>query len=314
MPTESESEEFKVECKHTLNCKNGAFRSVAWNVDGNYCLTSASDKSVMLWNPHKGKLLQSYVGHGSEALVARSSGDNGSIASGGADRTVILWDVATAAPLKRWREHAGKINGVCFNELSSVVISASADATGAAWDTRSKSKSAIITFGKFGDSATSAVVDEAEVLFGCLDGKVWRFDLRNGKQITDTIGAPVVDAEFSSDSQCVLVSTMDNCIRLFDKVDGKLLAEYVGHVAKDFHVRAMTNFDDSLIVGGSENGKLLFWRTVSSNVVLTLDHPEVSLVNGCAHPKENKFLSIARNVLRLWGSPEDDPDSEENIE
>ena len=28
-------------------CANGAFRSVSWNVDGNYCLTSASDKAVV---------------------------------------------------------------------------------------------------------------------------------------------------------------------------------------------------------------------------------------------------------------------------
>jgi hypothetical protein len=30
-----------------MKCANGAFRSVAWNVDGNYCLTSASDKAVV---------------------------------------------------------------------------------------------------------------------------------------------------------------------------------------------------------------------------------------------------------------------------
>jgi mitogen-activated protein kinase organizer 1 len=85
---------------------------------------------------------------------------------------VILWDVATAAPLRRWREHAGKINGVCFNELSTVVLSASSDGTGAAWDARSKNRDPMIIFGKFGDVATSVASDDAEVLFGSLDGKV----------------------------------------------------------------------------------------------------------------------------------------------
>lgn len=44
-------------------------------VDGNYCLTCGSDKSVKLWNPHSGLLLKTYMGHGQEVLDAdRSDG------------------------------------------------------------------------------------------------------------------------------------------------------------------------------------------------------------------------------------------------
>ena len=39
-------------------------------VDGNYCLTCGSDKSVKLWNPHSGLLLKTYMGHGQEVLDA----------------------------------------------------------------------------------------------------------------------------------------------------------------------------------------------------------------------------------------------------
>ena len=39
-------------------------------VDGNYCLTCGSDKTLKLWNPHKGTVLRSYQGHGYEVLDA----------------------------------------------------------------------------------------------------------------------------------------------------------------------------------------------------------------------------------------------------
>lgn len=44
----------------------------AWSsqVDGNYCLTCGSDKTLKLWNPLRGTLLRTYSGHGYEVLDA----------------------------------------------------------------------------------------------------------------------------------------------------------------------------------------------------------------------------------------------------
>lgn len=36
-----------------VDCKQSAVRAVRYNVDGNYCLTCGSDKSLKLWNPVK---------------------------------------------------------------------------------------------------------------------------------------------------------------------------------------------------------------------------------------------------------------------
>lgn len=45
-------------------------------VDGDYCLTCGSDKSIKLWNPYRGVLLKTYSGHGYEVLDAQSSCDS----------------------------------------------------------------------------------------------------------------------------------------------------------------------------------------------------------------------------------------------
>uniref|UniRef100_A0A2H6NC39 WD repeat domain-containing protein 83 n=1 Tax=Micrurus carvalhoi TaxID=3147026 RepID=A0A2H6NC39_9SAUR len=91
----------------TLECKQGAIRAVRFNVDGNYCLTCGSDKSLKLWNPHKRTLLKTYCGHGYEVLDAAGSFDNSQLCSCGADKTVVLWDVATGQVIRKFRGHAG---------------------------------------------------------------------------------------------------------------------------------------------------------------------------------------------------------------
>ena len=76
-------------------------------MDGNYCLTCGSDKTVKLWNPMKGSLLKTYTGTGNEVFDAASSSDNSQLAIGGADKAVTVLDVETGKQLRRWRTHGG---------------------------------------------------------------------------------------------------------------------------------------------------------------------------------------------------------------
>lgn len=65
------------------------------------------------------------------------------IISCGADKTVILWDVVKAQPLRRLRGHAGKVTSVVFNEESTAVISGSYDNTVMCWDIKSRQNTPI---------------------------------------------------------------------------------------------------------------------------------------------------------------------------
>lgn len=122
----------------TIDCNQGAVRAVRFNVDGNYCMTCGSDKSVKLWNPHKGVLLKSYSGHGYDVLDVCGSSDNSQLCSCSQDKTVILWDVASGKIVRKYRGHAGVVNCVRFNEESTVILSGSIDGSVRAWDCRSR--------------------------------------------------------------------------------------------------------------------------------------------------------------------------------
>ncbi len=92
----------------TIDCQQGAVRSVRYNVDGDYCLTSGSNKTVKLWNPNTQKCLKTYSGHGYEVMEARGSCDNSLIVSCSMDKTVVVWDVSTGVPQRKLRHHVGE--------------------------------------------------------------------------------------------------------------------------------------------------------------------------------------------------------------
>ena len=111
------------------------------------------------------------------------------IVSCGMDKTVILWDVATGQAVRKYRGHLGTVNSVKFNEESTVAISGSLDTTLRCWDCRSKKPEAFQIMDEATDSISSIQVSDHEILAGSLDGKVRRYDIRNGRMVSDEMAS-----------------------------------------------------------------------------------------------------------------------------
>lgn len=305
LPYDQTGMELLLPCKESnqLEGHQGAVRAVRFNYDGNYCLTCGSDKLLKLWNPHKGVLLKTYTGHGYEVLDAAGSGDNSRLASCGADKTVVHWDVATGQILRRFRGHTGRINCVKFNQPdSTVIISGSYDTTVHCWDCRSRSPEPIQVIDDAKDSVSSVMLSQQEILSGSIDGKVRNYDLRMGQLRVDCIGQPVTSVSFTKDGQCVLVSTLDNTIRLLDKDSGELLNEFTGHVNKDYKVDSCLSSSDAQVVSGSENGNIYFWDLVEAKIVHTLEKAHKLVVYSISyHPTANCLLSASSDSkVKVW--------------
>ncbi|KRY28991.1 WD repeat domain-containing protein 83 [Trichinella spiralis] len=251
----------------TINCKQSAIRAVRFNVDGGYCMTCGSDKTVKLWNPHRGDsglLLKTYAGHGYEVLDARSSHDNAQIASSGSDKQVLLWDVGSGRIVRKFRGHAerriseGSVNAVAFNNESSVLMSASLDCT---------------ILDEARDSVLSVTVSDHEILTGSADCRTRRYDLRKGMLYEDFVGKSVSSVNFSRDGQCTLISSLDSTVRLLEKDSGQLLAQFTGHKNNEYKMDSCFLSSDRQIISGSEDGKLFCWDLLTGNLLYILNHP-----------------------------------------
>lgn len=152
-------------------------------------MTGSTDRQIRIFNTSTLKQLQTYSAHGYEVLDIAVADANDRFVSGGGDKTVFVWDVASATTLRRFTGHLGRVNAVSFaGEGDSVVISGSYDGTVKLWDTKSNSYKPLMTWNEGRDSIAAVKVVGPEVVVGCVDGRVRTYDLRMGCVDVDVIG------------------------------------------------------------------------------------------------------------------------------
>ncbi|PMD21618.1 WD domain-containing protein [Hyaloscypha hepaticicola] len=260
-----------------------------------YILTGSSDRSIRLYNPSRSpaqappstlappkptQLIQTYTAHGYEVLDIAVSTDNASFASVGGDRSVFLWDVATAQTTRRFGSnhggHTARINCVSFAGTGDgVLVSGSFDASVRIWDVRSQNSKPIMVLEEAKDSVSCVLAGEGyEILSGSVDGRVRCYDLRMGRLETDVIGVAVTSLRRTRDGKGVLVGGLDSCLRLMDRDGGGLLRAYKGEGWRneEFRVRSAFGGNERWVLCGNEevkgtDGEVVVWDTLSGKIV-----------------------------------------------
>lgn len=265
--------------------------------------------------------LQEYKGvHGYEVLDVAVASDNSNFVSCGGDRTVFHWDVSTGriirrfqvsgpspratcpcVPTPRWQGHTHRVNTAKFSKDDQVVVSGSYDATIKVWDTRSNMRDPIQTLAEFKDSVTSVLATESEILAASVDGTVKTFDIRMGRMTTDHVARAMTSLRLSNDGNCVLLSCLDNSIRLLDKGTGGLLGEYKGHQHNSYSIESCFTNTDAHVVSGSEDSKIYFWDLVEAKVVHTLAGHSKPVVSLDFHPDRICMVSASSDgTAKCW--------------
>ncbi|TXG60489.1 hypothetical protein EZV62_015062 [Acer yangbiense] len=267
-----------------LRGHEGAVLAARFNGDGNYCLSCGKDRTIRLWNPHRGIHIKTYKSHGREVRDVHVTADNSKLISCGGDRQIYYWDVSTGRVIRRFRGHDSEVNAVKFNEYASVVVSAGYDRSLRVWDCRSHSTEPIQIIDSFLDSVMSVCLTKTEIIGGSVDGTVRTFDIRIGRELSDDLGQPVNCISLSNDGNCILASCLDSTLRLLDRTTGELLQEYKGHFCKvrlrmpilgllkiaykcSYKTDCCLTNTDAYVTGGSEDGSIYFWDLVDASVV-----------------------------------------------
>jgi mitogen-activated protein kinase organizer 1 len=267
-----------------------------------YILTGSADRSIRLYNPSRSpattahptnplappkptQLIQTYSAHGYEVLDISVAADNASFASVGGDRSVFLWDVATAQTIRRFggnHGHSARINAVAFaGSGDSVLVSGSFDASVRIWDVKSQQMKPIMVLEEARDSVSCILAGgaagmggEYEILAGSVDGRVRYYDLRMGRLETDVIGASVTSLQRTRDGKGILVGALDSSLRLIDRDSGGLLKAYKADWWKneEFRLRSAFGGNERWVLCGNEDvkgadGEVLVWDTLTGKVV-----------------------------------------------
>ena len=119
-----------------------AVQDIVFNPDGKSVLSAGYDHALILWDAVSGEELQRFEGHtGAANKVAFSPGCNPQTsqdmpcvaASAGADNMIIVWDIESGAPLRRYQGHYGGILGLVFTPDGKNILSTAVDDTVREW-------------------------------------------------------------------------------------------------------------------------------------------------------------------------------------
>eukprot|EP00798_Chlamydomonas_sp_ICE-L_P025625 gene25625-11281_t len=264
-------------------------------------LTSSRDKTLKLWTqetPTSYANTSTYVSDlclplcCSPNMAPPTTASSGGMVSGSRDKTVVVWDIATAAPIVKLEGHTYQVTALGLLP-SGEIVSASLDKTLKVW----REGKCVNTLSGHDGPVLSLIVmpDTGEILSGSGDTniKVWS----NGKCSktitghTDTVRAlallPVIGFVSGSHDLTVKVWTQS----------GDIVAELLGHTAIIFSVAATHN---GLIASGSDDNTVRLWQT-SGECLQILEHPgciwdlsfmdDGALISGCADA-----------VARIWSS------------
>lgn len=258
--------------KYLIDCEQGLLRTVRFNENGQFALTTGTDRCIKLWRPTKLLHLKTYKGHSADVIDCQSNYDSSQLSSCSNDRSIIVWDVETGKILRRFR-HTAPLNNVCYGPHSSTIISSSIDGIVRIYDIRAvNSWEPLQQLIDAKDSVTCCKASDREIITGSLDKCLRTYDVRKGRLVVDTLTQPIGNICISQSNLCLLITCLRGSVVLVDKENPLVLNNFQGNVNKLFRIESVFLLNDSHIASGSEDGKVYIWNSLQTKPLQALVH------------------------------------------
>lgn len=203
--------------------------------------------------------IRRFTGHTDSVWSVAFSPDGQQAISASYDRTLRLWDVATARELRRFEGHTGPVLSVAFSRDGHHVVSGSTDQTVRLWDVAGVQEIRMLKGHRGPVNAVAFSPDGKTVVSGGADRILRLWDRASGTEKRTLTGHSdwVWSVAFSPDGRRILSGSADRTMRLWDVKTGKEVRTFGGHYLAVTSVAFSA--DGKWALSGSADASLRLW-------------------------------------------------------
>jgi WD40 repeat protein len=258
---------------------------VALTADGGRIFVTAANEGRI----YPLSLLRLVTGHAGAVAQGAFTPDGTKFVSGGADKTLRLWQVADGAPLRAWAGHDAAVSSVAVTVDGKTIVTGSLDKTVRLWPV---------------DLATPA--ETAAATAQAVAGGITELD----PLAAYAHPAAVRAAWPSANGTRIAAASDDGFVRVWDVLTGRELERFGGHTGA---VSSVAFVPDNLrVVSGGADASVREWRISATRVIAAHEAPVTGLswlANGAqfASAGEDGFVRLwdtNLNLVRTFGLPE----------
>jgi WD40 repeat protein len=242
--------------------------------------------------------------HSDQAFAVAFAPDGKTIASGGDDRVVRLWDAATGQELRTLSGHTDGVNALAFSPDGTMLVSASEDRTARLWDVASGKER--LAFRRHGTSAVKCaafVPDGKAVATRGDDGAVRLWDAAGGKELLHIASVKALgrsDLAFAPGGSTLAGPAPGGGIALWDAATGKELRR-LSHPPDGDLTSLSFSRDGKRLASGGLDGRVRLWDVQKGKYIRDLEQP-ADLVAAARFSPDGTMLATGSSSgeIRLW--------------
>lgn len=264
-------------------------------------------RTVALWNVFNGKKLRTFIGNSPRVLCFAFSPDGTKITTGGADRAMRTYDVATGRDASEFNGYRKVIKAVAFDKTGNHLATAHSDKDGnniRLWDLEKGTEPADLKAPLIQVASLSYTADGKTLAAGgtSLDNKsivVWNVETSKITKTITTDDSPIQAVAISPDGSMIASGAIDSVVSLWSVASGKLDKKLRGHKKSVYSVAFSP--DGKTLATASSDRSVRLWDVASGKELKALvGHTE--LINSVAFSANGKQLisGSADRTVKVW--------------